>query len=264
MPLKNCANCNVEISVIPSLMGRRSYCSKLCTHEGFKKWPPRKGMKNSESAKAKQRAAKLGAKNHRFGMKASEETRLKMSKAQKGHHGYWTGKKQTAETIAKRVEKLRIPCSEEKKKKISVSNKGKIRSPQACKGQSERTIVRLQNGWIPSDCAKHGKFFSKKNNRELHYRSSYELRALQKLEVNIEVISFDVEAMRIPYIWRGKERIYLPDIWVLYRNKTQQIIEVKAAWNINDDRVQAKLKAAELFCSLRGIAFIVWTEKDII
>ena len=44
-----------------------------------------------------------------------------------------------------------------------------------------------------------GDFYSRKNNTEYFYRSSYELRFFHLLEKRADVISYEVESIEIPY-----------------------------------------------------------------
>lgn len=118
------------------------------------------------------------------------------------------------------------------------------------------------------------------------YRSSWELRVLQWLDENPNVIYFSSEELVIPYFDPVTERIrrYFPDFIVKVKTKTGEIkttvIEIKpfaqtqlrtpkkqtrkflnevATYSIN----RAKWAAAEIFCKEQGWEFKVLTEKDI-
>jgi len=223
----------------------------------------KKGEKISEETKAKMRAAALGEKNHMFGKKMTDEHKKKIGQSNIGKHNFWLGKKQTPEMIAKRVEKIKLPCSEEKKAKISKSNTGKKRTKAQCEALSKRTAERYKCGWH-NGRGKFGYFFSKKMNKEVFYRSSYELIAYKILEQDKTVCSFYAESFRIPYIWNGKTHQYIPDIKSIGTNGKISVIEVKAEWQLLNERVMLKMAAAKLFCLENGYNFYVWTEKELL
>lgn len=256
-----CKFCSTEFEFSPA--HKRVYCGRQCYENFLKNNGTRKGVKLSEETKTKIRLASLGEKNHRFGKKTTEETKKKISESNKGKHRYWKGKKQPVEMIAKRAEKLKIPCPYDKKQKISAANTGKKRTIKQRKAQAIRISDKIQNGWIPSHCSKNGKFASEKNGNHVHYRSSYELRAFEILEYDKNVIKYDVEVLRIPYLWDEIERIYVPDILVWHIDGHQEIIEIKAEWNTKNPRFIAKTQAAINYCQERNIKFSVWTEQEL-
>lgn len=96
----------------------RSEEAKQAIKEGWKKRGP-----ITKETKAKMRAAQLGKKH-------TEEFKKKMSERLKGNQ-FNTGRKQSTEHIATRLASISVPCSEEKKAKISASNKGKIISEES-------------------------------------------------------------------------------------------------------------------------------------
>jgi len=165
------------------------------------------------------------------GRRKSEATKLRMSVRRKG----WI-------------------CSKETKRNMSISAK------KNRKELSERMIKRLQDGYDPNTKYKQGKFYSTKNNKEIHYRSSYELTAYQILEQMSEVVSYETEAFRIDYNWNGSVHSYLPDILVEYFSGKKEIIEVKARWQIKEERTVAKIKAAKKFAKKNKMIFSVWDE----
>jgi hypothetical protein len=110
-----------------------------------------------------------------------------------------------------------------------------------------------------------GYFTSTKNQNDIPYRSTYELKAFQILEESNDISGYEYEAMKIRYRDRtGKLRTYYPDIVT----DTKRIIEVKSDWvfqkqNPNDDDIFRKFAAAERWASKRGYTFEVWTEKEL-
>lgn len=137
-----------------------------------------------------------------------------------------------------------------------------------------------------------GKYRGDVNN--IVYRSSWELKFLNYLDRNQNVLEYASEEFFIPYLSpipdkHGKKRIrrYFPDFWVKLLlpdgNKEVRIIEVKpysqtrppkptksgrvtkrvineaATYEIN----KAKWKAAEEFCLDNGYKFVIMTENEL-
>lgn len=136
--------------------------------------------------------------------------------------------------------------------------------------------------------------FKPKNSRKykgdptnIIYRSLWELRLMNYLDVHEDVLEWASEELYIPYKSPidGKWHRYFPDFWVKQRDKTGKIkiklIEVKPAaqsvppvkrtkltrryinevrtWGIN----QAKWTAAQRACEEKGWEFVVMTEKEL-
>lgn len=122
---------------------------------------------------------------------------------------------------------------------------------------------------------KTGFFFSKKNNANIHFRSSYEEKAYSILEKAFSVKSYRAEPYPIPYFFKGVAHNYYPDIEVVFTDDSKMMVEIKplnqCPMNENkygsSNRIQsvndAKWAAAQKHCAKRGITFIVWTERAI-
>jgi len=110
-----------------------------------------------------------------------------------------------------------------------------------------------------------GHYFSKKNQKNLYYRSSWELRSYNILESSELVSRFDSEPFSIPYINPLDNKIhqYIPDIKVYFIDGTQMIVEVKPECFLSDDVVVAKLSSLEIYCNSNSYLMSVWTEKDL-
>lgn len=93
-----------------------------------------------------------------------------------------------------------------------------------------------------------GTYFSKKNNREVTYRSSYELRYYHLLELNPDVVSYEVESIKIPYICpENTRRNYIPDVIVMYKTGNIEICEIKPKIMLRDPIVMRKAKACGMY-----------------
>jgi hypothetical protein len=116
---------------------------------------------------------------------------------------------------------------------------------------------------------KKGDYLSAKNNKEIHYRSSWERTAYEILEKAFSVKAYTGEGIRIPYVFQGKKRHYVPDISIEFIDGSRAIVEIKpksqCPKGFNDDDVKlmnmAKWNAAWDYCNLNNMIFAVWTEK---
>lgn len=110
---------------------------------------------------------------------------------------------------------------------------------------------------------KSGYVESKKNNKNMHYRSSYEEQVYNCLENMGEVLSYDVEPFGIPYYYKGKSHKYYPDLKIQMNDGSVVIWEIKPSVQTATKQNSSKFKAAEYFCQLRGWKFEVITEQRI-
>ena len=111
---------------------------------------------------------------------------------------------------------------------------------------------------------KSGNFESKKSDKNYHYRSSYELRMMEILESDPIVVEFTMEPFSIQYIGiDNKKHKYIPDCLVEYTDNTFSLIEIKPERRITESINILKFKAAEKYCELNNMKFIIWTEKDL-
>lgn len=89
-----------------------------------------------------------------------------------------------------------------------------------------------------------GDFYSKKNDEQFPYKSSYELAFLHQIETNPEVLSYIYEPFELYYNdYTGKRRIYIPDFMVLYKDGSIQISEIKPKIMLQDFDVQSKARS---------------------
>lgn len=108
-----------------------------------------------------------------------------------------------------------------------------------------------------------GEFYSKKNEREFHYRSGLECELLEVLELIPSVKKYFVEPFKINYIFEGKNHSYTPDLSIIYDTNEIEVIEVKPSKETTLEINKAKWTTAEKFCKARGWLFTVITETTI-
>jgi hypothetical protein len=110
---------------------------------------------------------------------------------------------------------------------------------------------------------KKGKFYSNKNDKKFSYRSSWELVFFKYLETQTNILSYDVETLRIAFHYRRRNRNYIPDVLIHYSDGSKELIEIKPerfkGYAIN----RAKFAAAEVYCRQNNIKFKVITETTL-
>ena len=126
------------------------------------------------------------------------------------------------------------PVLEETRRKLSISNLGKIPPKESGRGVSGHIIST-------------GFFF----------RSSYELSyVIQLTSKGVQYQS--AEKIAIPYVFEGRAHIYHPDFIV-----DRTIVEVKPKNRLKEALIQAKLEAGRAWCEANAYLYAVLTEKDL-
>jgi hypothetical protein len=110
---------------------------------------------------------------------------------------------------------------------------------------------------------REGFYQSTKMNKQFHYRSGYEAKVYEYLDIDIDVASYDVEPFEIEYIHKGKYHRYVPDIIVKYIDGHTEVLEIKPATQTLLEVNHSKWTAADKACKTRGWQFMVVTEKGI-
>ena len=109
---------------------------------------------------------------------------------------------------------------------------------------------------------KHGQFYSEKNKKYLHYRSSYELLAYQLFESISKIVRYEVESIRIEYFDKIK-RHYVPDVLVTYDDDQKELIEIKPKSFLNKSRNILKFEAAKKYAENNNLKFSILTEDSL-
>ena len=110
---------------------------------------------------------------------------------------------------------------------------------------------------------KQGNFFSKKNNKDLFFRSGMELEFYKILEDKKDVTAYRAEPIEIDYYYEGSNHRYIPDILVEFNSGQKQLWEIKPKSQTKMPKNQAKWAAASDYCKKRNWEFIVLTERGL-
>ncbi len=231
------------------------------------KFPPRtkehcenlsKASKNrppvSEETRKKQSIAHTGFEH-------TEESKKKMSKGNKGKIRTEEHKRSysKAKKGVKKPPRTKEHC-ENLSKALTGEKHSKERIEKRSKGISQAYLDGKMNKTIRG---KSGYYFSNKNNKDLFYRSSYELVAYELLEQISKVKSYETEPFRIQYEYRESKHHTIPDILITYTDDSKELVEVKPEYKLKDEKEQTKLVAMKNYSEENGIEFSIWTEKEL-
>lgn len=113
-----------------------------------------------------------------------------------------------------------------------------------------------------------GYFYSNKNKKDIYYQSSLELKHLQQMEKDSNIIKFDngPRILYYDYLIYNKERVYLVDWKIWYKDETIKLVETKPFEfvTIGIDGYQQtlslipKLEAVEEYCESNNMEFEFW------
>lgn len=155
--------------------------------------------------------------------------------------------------------------------KVSHKNTKRIKKKAEARNTERKSIKIQKNGFVVHK--RKGKkyisgiFWSKKNDKELIFRSTYEFAYFYILENDSAVISYAVEPFSVPYKHPFDNRIhkYWPDILILHRDGSLVVIEIKPKGKVGDPVVQRKAMAAKAHIRRNklGAVYRFITEEDI-
>lgn len=123
----------------------------------------------------------------------------------------------------------------------------------------------VDGSWSPPSTGFKGEHYVgiKNDNQEVYLRSSYESAYVRILDEDDDVISWEYEPMRIPYVFEGSIHNYVPDFLVNFYDGTSTLIEVKPACLTETPTSLVKLKAANSWCAMNDIGLLVITEQEL-
>ena len=127
---------------------------------------------------------------------------------------------------------------------------------------AETLSVSIENGYCRWGTINKGHLFFAKAGKEVFYRSGWEKRAFEILEIDDDVKCFEVEPVTIPYFFE-KQRNYTPDILVSYKDGVNVLVEVKPKCHVGALVNIAKFNAARKYCAENGMKFEVWTQDEL-
>lgn len=129
-----------------------------------------------------------------------------------------------------------------------------------------KTQKMINGEYDKSKFSKKGEVFATKANKTISYRSMWELKAIELLETDANVVSFKFECVRIPYVYGIRNdgtpqiRHYVPDFIITFTNNSMKMVEVKPNCYVNSAMNVAKASAAREYCREVGMTYEFWTQ----
>lgn len=110
--------------------------------------------------------------------------------------------------------------------------------------------------------------YSHKLKRICHFFSNLEYYNFISLEINPEVETFCEQPLKIEVIQNNKVEHAIFDMWVKYKDGTEEFQEVKYTKELNGDdeksiRSQEQIRKEEQWCIDNNVNFVIRTEKTI-
>ncbi len=136
------------------------------------------------------------------------------------------------------------------------------RTEEQLENYSKAAIQRIIDGKsCTHDHYIRGYYNSSKMNKELYYRSSYELRLMMCYDRDQSVISYEHEPFSIKYDV-GKR--YLPDFLIKYSDDSVKLVEAKPVEFVLFESVVKKTKAGIQYCLEHEMRYQIMTQEDIV
>ena len=223
--------------------------------EGSKTGRP-KGFKMSEEQKELRSNMFSGEGNPFYGKKHSEKTKIKMSE----NHADISGDKNPFKKSLENPEKLKE--HKERCQAIWDNRDEEYR---------EKFSQKLSNAIANSDSLKNsnlhknhksGHYESKKCGK-IFYRSSWELKLCQLLDIDESVERYTVEEFCLDYTIEEKIRTLKIDFMIYYKNNHKLMIEVKPLGLQEFGNNPFKIKAMNKYCKENNIDFKVFSKTEI-
>lgn len=122
----------------------------------------------------------------------------------------------------------------------------------------------VSGSWSPPSTGFKGEHYvgSKNGGVATYLRSSFESTYARILDDDVTVMAWEHEPFRIPYLFEGSTRNYVPDFLVT-RDSGMSLVEVKPAGLISSPLNLAKQHAAQLWCEANSVTFQTITENDL-
>lgn len=236
---KKCEQCNSKnVSFISINNGWSSFCSQSCSSK-YKVdngvcWVTKSGWKHTDDTKKKmsENHADFSGENNPFKNKMDNDENFRKEISERKKH-YWES------------------LSEKRRKEISeIFSKGQANSNK----KSENSHKNHKSGY----------FYSYKMDKEMFYRSSWELKVCEYLDKKDNSIEeFDIEPFYIEYEFDNEKRYTRIDFYVKYYDGREKIIEVKPSSFLNSGNVPNKIKGCEKYAIDKNMSFVVITEAEL-
>jgi hypothetical protein len=93
--------------------------------------------------------------------------------------------------------------------------------------------------------------------------SSWEEVYARHLDSDDDVVSYQKDKLRIPYLKDGEERIYITDYLIEFSSGKRKLVEIKPKEMLEEDDNLLKIEAGKLWCSRNDISFSLVLGEEI-
>ncbi len=187
-----------------------------------------------------------------------------------GYSAGWNKGKQTPKETKDKISKSNSDKkrSLEQRINVSIGRKKMLQESGGFTREHRENLSRATNlqylkGFNPNVFHRHGWHYSPKLNKEIFHKSSYEKRAFMILDEDKEVLSYEVESVRLPF-WNPIKQIqgtYIVDLKINYVNGKSKLAEIKPLKLAEDNETnRAKIEEGKKYGENNDIEFEVWDE----
>lgn len=110
---------------------------------------------------------------------------------------------------------------------------------------------------LPFEGFDHREFIQVIEEVGVNQKHKAEELVFKELERDIRVVSIDIEPLKIPYHFKGRQRNYIPDVLIEYKGGKRELMEIKLSGDIQAPMNQAKFRAAKEFFKDYGMTFTI-------
>lgn len=156
--------------------------------------------------------------------------------------------------------------SKDYNKKFGNSFKDHKHTEETRKIMSDKFVQRVidNGGKHPSVSGyKQGWFYSNKNNKEIAFDSSYEMRYYQILEDDDNIKCYYRSGLKLTYILGNIVKTYNPDLIVEFLDGEKELIEIKPDRRLAEIEIVAKHNVAKEYCIRNNMNFRIVTEEHL-
>lgn len=119
------------------------------------------------------------------------------------------------------------------------------------------------NAWEKGKRGRGFYIYARRLGRKVWVRSTWEGRVVRVLDLHPCVLRYEVEPIRIPYLFEGQQHLYIPDFLVVVEGDITELWEVKPEELTDHPRNEAKMEALNKYVLEQGYNSRLVTLKDI-
>ncbi|HEX5745846.1 MAG TPA: hypothetical protein VFZ09_06360 [Archangium sp.] len=113
----------------------------------------------------------------------------------------------------------------------------------------------------PDSDGETGTFYSAKLGRNVEYESQLERRFFMLLECLDEVVTYQEQPYRVPYVLDGRPLTYYPDVVFILESGEAIVAELKPCLHMALHVNRCKWKGLQTFCEERGLGMLMTDDR---